>query len=84
MKGIYLERKVIKRKENHFYQPEISINLTSISVFPVSSGGLRLSEITSNWQALKMSRQTGSDIFSGGIEPSKTWNLDWKVGKANN
>jgi len=35
-------------------------------------------------EALKMSRQTGSDIFSGGIEPSKTWNLDWKVGKANN
>ena len=37
-----------------------------------------------NLQALRLSRQTGSDVFSGGIEPSKTWNLDWKVGKTNN
>ena len=36
------------------------------------------------FQALKQSRQTGSDVLNGGIEPSKTWNLNWKVGKASN
>jgi len=41
-------------------------------------------EQLSSEEAVKLSRQTGSDIFSGGIEPSKTWNLDWKVGKRNN
>ena len=35
-------------------------------------------------EALRLSRQTGSDVFSGGKEPSKTWNLDWKIGKTNN
>ena len=32
-------------------------------------------------QARMFARQTGSDVFEGGEEPSKFWQLDWKVGR---